>query len=68
MKSVFLSKLIDILLTMLTPELLKTFADKILDFAEDYVIGTKSEIDDALILPLCSLIRLTFNIPDQTEI
>ena len=65
MKTLLLTKLIGLLLDMLTPDLLVKFADKVLDFAEDYVIGTKSNVDDKIVLPICSLIRETFNIPDN---
>ena len=57
--------LIQALLAVLTPELLKKFADQVLDFAETYVLGTASTVDDALVLPLCNLIRTAFNIPDN---
>ena len=57
--------LITTLIGMLTPELMKTFADMVLDFAEEYVVGSKSEVDDKIVLPLCSAIRAAFNIPDN---
>ena len=56
--------LVKVLLTLLTPELLKKFADMTLDFVEDFVKGTKSPVDDALVLPLCKQIRRVFNIKD----
>ena len=59
--------LIQAFLALLTPELLKKFADMVLDFAEDYVTGTASDIDDALVLPLCETIRKVFDIPDDDE-
>jgi len=62
-----LSLLIQAFLAMLTPELLKKFADMVLDFAEEYVLGTASTVDDAIILPICDLIRKTFGIPDDDE-
>ena len=68
MKKWMIAKLIQVLLSMLTPELLTLFADKVLDFAEDYVLGTKSELDDRIILPLCNMLRNTFDIPDNDEI
>jgi len=46
-------------------EELAVFADMILDFCEDYVLGTASKIDDALVLPVCNLIRSVANIPDN---
>lgn len=52
---------------ILSGERLKEFCDMILDFAENYVMGTGSTIDDALVLPLCNMIRTTFNIPDNDD-
>lgn len=46
-------------------DLLKGFADEGLDFLENYVIGTKTDVDDGVILPLCTMIRETFGIPDN---
>jgi len=57
--------LIQALLALLTPELMKKFADMVLDFAEEFVLGTKSKLDDAIVFPLCETIRATFNIPDE---
>ena len=68
MKTQLFTLLIQALLSVLSPELLKKFADMVLDFAEDYVLGTKSTIDDAIVLPICALIRKTFGIPDNDEI
>jgi len=65
--SKLLALLIQAFLAMLTPELLKKFADMILDFAEEYVLGTASTVDDAIILPICELIRKTFDIPDDDQ-
>lgn len=64
MKQILLTQLIKVLMTMLTPELMRKFADMVLDFIEDYVKGTKSTVDDTLVLPLCDLIRKTFDIKD----
>lgn len=44
---------------------LKIVADTILDFCEDYVLGTASNIDDALVLPICKTIRDALDIPDN---
>ena len=65
MQNVLVVQLIKILLGLLSEDLLKKFADTVLDFAEDKVLGSKSEVDDALVLPLCSMIRKTFDIPDN---
>jgi hypothetical protein len=64
-KSKLIGALIQVLLGLLTPELLKTFADMALDFVEEYVAGTKSTIDDKIVLPICEQIRITFDIPDN---
>lgn len=65
MKAQLISMLISALLSMLTPELLKKFVDTVLDFAENYVIGTASTIDDKIVLPICNMIRSTFDIPEN---
>lgn len=44
---------------------LKVLVDFILDFIEDRVLGSASTVDDALVLPICDLLRTTFNIPDN---
>lgn len=67
MKNQLFATLIQALLSMLSPDLLRQFADMVLDFAEDYVLGSKSKIDDAIVLPICQTIRATFNIPDNDE-
>lgn len=67
MKTLLLTQLIKIIMTLLTPELIQKFADTVLDFIEDYVEGTKSSVDDDLVLPLCALIRTTFNISDNDK-
>ncbi len=61
----FLIKAIVMFLSLLTPTMLRTVADMLLDFVEDKVIGSANDMDDAIILPACDLIRATFNIPDN---
>ncbi|MFH1953758.1 MAG: hypothetical protein ABIL06_19335, partial [Pseudomonadota bacterium] len=46
-------------------EILRRFADFLLDFIEDHVLGSASTVDDRLILPVCDLVRRTFNIEDN---
>lgn len=48
----------------LSPEMLKRLADKALDFVEDLVTKTNTELDDAIVLALCAAIREAFDIPD----
>lgn len=45
--------------------LLKELADMILDFCENKVLRSASKVDDALVLPICAMIRGGFNIPDD---
>ncbi len=56
--------LITVLMKVLTPELVKKFADMTLDFVEEHVEGTKSSVDDMLVLPVCQMIRRSFEISD----
>ena len=64
MKEKLIIAAINLILRSLTPELLRKFADMTLDFFENFVKGTKSKIDDELVLPACNLLRETFNIED----
>ena len=64
-KAGLITMLINLVLGMLTPETLKTFADMILDFIEDIAEKSTSKWDDATILPMCKVIRATFDIPDN---
>lgn len=68
MRAQLLQLLITTLLTFLTEDLMKKFADTLLDFIEDFVAGTASSIDDKLILPLCARLREAFNVPDNDPI
>lgn len=65
MKNLIITQLVSILLNMLTPELMKKFIDMLLDFVENYVKGTKSDVDDRIVIPICNMIRTTFDIPDN---
>lgn len=65
MKAQLLQLLITTLMTFFTEDLMKKFADTLLDFVEDKVAGTKSTLDDRLILPLCARVREVFNVPDN---
>lgn len=53
------------LLNVLSPELRADFGDMVLDFIENKVEGTKSPIDDMLVLPITKSIRDMYNIPDN---
>lgn len=65
MKAALLKALVDALLIIFNEKLMKEFADFVLDFVEEKVLGTASTIDDKLVLPICEAIRKAFNIPDN---
>lgn len=65
MKAKLISVLVGLILELFTPELLKKFADMLLDFVENHVLESKSTVDDRIILPLCGQIRGAFDIPDE---
>lgn len=65
MRAKLFTTLIGMILKLLTPELLKQAMDTMLNFIEDKVLYTDNKVDDALVLPLCKLIRATFDIPDN---
>ena len=67
MKEQLLLMLINALIGMLTPELLRELADKVIDFAEEKVEDSETKIDDWLVLPVVKMVRDTFNIPDNDE-
>ena len=57
--------LMPILLSMLTPEVIKKAIDSLLDIAEDAAQDSSNTIDDKTVLPFCALIRAALNIPDD---
>ena len=59
--------LVATLLGLISPELLKEVADKILDIIEDAVADSENKTDDILVLPLCKLARDAFGIEDNDE-
>lgn len=69
-KAYLISKLVQILISQLVkhgPDLLRKFADYVLDWVEEYVLGSASKVDDRIVLPICHMIRETFDIPDDDE-
>lgn len=47
------------LLSVLTPDLIREFMTTVLNFVEARVLGTASKVDDAIVLPLIDVIRRT---------
>ena len=68
MQAKIIQYVISILLGFLTQEQLKSFADAILDLIENTVQKSETKVDDEIVLPLCSLIRAAFNIPDNDPV
>ena len=62
-----LLKLIPTLLGLLKGDVLKKAVDALLDAIENAVEKSENKVDDAIVLPLCNLIRNTFNIPDDDD-
>ncbi len=60
-----IGQLVKLIVGTLTPELLKKFGDMVLDFVENYVEGTASEVDDRIVLPVAKALRDVLNIPDD---
>ncbi len=60
-----LTTLIPFILTLLTKEQLKKFADMALDFVENAVQESENTIDDVTVLPMIARLRDTFDIPDN---
>lgn len=54
--------LIQMLVKMFDAELMKEFAEHLIDWVEKRVVGSASPLDDAIVLPLCSAIRQAFGL------
>jgi hypothetical protein len=65
MRSILIAQLVNVLLNILSNDIMKLAVDKMLDFIEDYVTDSANKVDDALVLPLCRRIRETFDVPDN---
>lgn len=65
MKNKFLLWLVEQLLSILNPDLMIAAVDNLLDFLEEKIADSETEIDDKLVLPIITMIREAFNIPDE---
>ena len=65
MKAMLIQQLVTVLLSMLTPDMLKKAVDSLLDIAEDAVAKSETTIDDKVVLPLIQTVRVAFDIPDN---
>jgi len=66
-KAKMIEMLLGFVLKQLSPDQLKEFGDMALDFIENKVQASESKLDDALVLPICNMIRSTFDIPDGDD-
>lgn len=64
MQTRVLEMAITMFVKLLTPEALRRFAGVVLDFIENAVLGTASDVDDRIVLPLAGMIRQTFGLED----
>lgn len=68
MKVALISKLISLILgKIMDVETIKHFAGLMLNFAEKYVLGTASKVDDNIVLPICDMIRDTYSLKDYGD-
>ena len=67
MKTKILTMLLEYLLSALTPELMRKAIDQLLDIAEQAAADSENKVDDAIVLPLCAMIRESFDIPDNDK-
>jgi len=52
----------------MTPEEIKHWIDMGIDMVEDKVAASPSTLDDAIVLPMCNLLRKALSIPDNDEV
>lgn len=60
-----IGRLVSALIAMLPKDIAKKAVDALLDKIEDAVTASATPIDDKIVLPLCKLIRDSFDIPDE---
>ena len=60
-----LKVVVDVAMVILTDDMIKQLADMVIDFIENNIKNSDTEIDDTVILPLISKVRSAFNIKDN---
>ncbi len=65
MKKKIVGLLFNAILETMTPEIIERLGDVIIDFAEDAVSDSRNKYDDAIIIPLCNMVRSAFDIKDD---
>lgn len=56
-----------VLIKAFDADVMRDFADVVLEFVEKRVIGSSSKVDDGTVLPVCSLIRFLIGIKDRDD-
>ena len=54
--------LIRIILEMMTPDRIKSFVSLLIQYAEDYILGTETKVDDRFVLPLIERLKEAFDL------
>jgi len=62
-----LTTLVSMIISRLSPEAIKKWADAGLDMLEDYIESTESQYDDRFALPVITALRVAFAIDDDEE-
>jgi hypothetical protein len=57
--------LVSTLIARLDKDEIKQFTDEMLDKLEDKIVNSETRIDDIVILPVISLFREVFGVPDD---
>ena len=65
MKEKILAYLVAMALEKLTSDELKEWADKGIDLIEEKIKASPTQTDDLVALPILSVIRVAFSIPDK---
>jgi hypothetical protein len=65
MKITVLIMLLEQLVKLLTPDMLKAMLDAGFDAIENYVAKSENKIDDSTLIPLINTMRAAFSIPDN---
>lgn len=70
MKAKIISMLLGMLLEVIQKHggtIMMQVVDGILDAIENAVLGSASTVDDAIVIPICNMIRNALNVPDNDE-
>lgn len=65
MKEMLIKQAVTMLLTMLSPDILRKAIDGVLDVVEEAIAKSETTVDDNIILPVIEIIRNTFDIQDN---